>query len=133
MDQYTEAHLIVSAIRLLKHKSGGQPAVEDVCRMVEISTEAGLALCRKLAEKNIVQTYEDPFSIRVDIKDHLQIETLPKTEIPEDNISGDLERFMAKKQQESKKIETIQAELDKKRQDKFSDIEAQLKKQFKSS
>ena len=133
MDQYTEAHLIVSAIRLLKHQSGGQPAVEDVSRMIQISTEAGLAMCRKLAEKDIVQTYEDPFSIRVDIKDHLQIETLPKSEIAEDNISGDLERFMAKKQQESKKIEAIQAELDKKRQDKFSDIEAQLKKQFKNS
>ncbi len=133
MDQYTEAHLIVSAIRILKHKGGGQPAVEDVCKLVEISTEAGLAICRKLCEKNIVQTYEDPFSIRVDVKDHLQIETLPKTEIPEDNISGDLERFMARKQEESKKIETIQAELDRKRQDKFSDIEAQLKKQFKDS
>ena len=130
MDLYTEAHLFAAAVRILHHRKGTQPSVDDLCAMLDISTEHGLSVARKLAAKGILETFEDPFSIRLGIGNHLLIEELPRAGAKESSISDELARFMAKKKSEEKKIETIQAELDKKKKSMFSDIEKKLKKQF---
>jgi 2-succinyl-5-enolpyruvyl-6-hydroxy-3-cyclohexene-1-carboxylate synthase len=132
MDAYTEAHLFVAAIRLLQHKSGSQPTMEDISTMLEISTEQVLATGRKLAEKGIVEQLKDPFSVRFAIIDHTKIENLPQKVTEETGLSQELEKFMAQKKQDEKKIETIQAELDKKKQSLFESIEQKFKKELKN-
>lgn len=130
MDAYTEAHLFVAAMRLLQHKTGTQPAIDEICAMLEISTEQGLATGRRLAAKGIVEKMEDPFSVRFAISDHTVIENLPRTTNEETGLSMELEQFMAKKKQDEKKIESIQAELDRKKQAMFESIEQKLKKEM---
>lgn len=130
MDAYTEAHLFVAAMRLLQHKSGTQPSIDEICTMLEISTEQGLATGRRLADKGIVEKMEDPFSVRFAIKNHTGIEHLPRETSEETGLSQELEQFMAKKKQDEKKIETIQAELDRKKQAMFESIEQKLKKEM---
>lgn len=130
MDAYTEAHLITAAIRLLHHNKGSQPSVDDVGRLLEVSVEHCLSVSRKLAAAGILELIEEPFGVRLMIADHLKIEELDRKEPDKDSLSRDLERFMAKKKQESKKIETIQAELDRKKQSMFSSIEEKLKKEL---
>ena len=78
MDPYTEAHLFVAAIRLLQHQKQTPPAIEDVCKTLDVSVEAGLAVCRKLQKSSIVTMSEDPFSIKLGVDNHLEIENLPK-------------------------------------------------------
>lgn len=130
MDAYTEAHLFIAAMRLLQHKSGTQPAIDDICTMLGISTEQGLATGRKLADKGIVEKMQDPFSVRFAITDHTRIEDLPRDTTEETGLSQELEQFMARKKQDEKKIETIQAELDRKKQSLFESIEQKLKKEM---
>lgn len=130
MDPYTEAHLYVAAIRLLYYQKKSPPAIEDVCTTLEVSVEAGLAVCRKLAKREIVTISEDPFSIKLGIGNHLEIEKLPRDQSDEDNLSKDLEKFMAKKKDMDKKVEAIQADLQKKKQDLHSDIEAKLRQEM---
>ena len=130
MDPYTEAHLFVAAIRLLQHQKKTPPAIEDVCKTLNVSIEAGLAVCRKLQKSSIVTMSEDPFSIKLGVDNHLEIENLPKEQKDGDSLNDDLEKFMAKKQDMDKKVEAIQAGLQKKKQDLHSDIEARLRKEM---
>ena len=130
MDPYTEAHLFVAAIRLLHHQKQSPPVLEDICNTLDVSIEAGLAICRKLEKHSIVTISEDPFSIIVGIDDHLEIEKLPREQDDGDALSKDLEKFMAKRKDMDKKVEAIQAGLQKKRQDLHSDIEARLRQEM---
>lgn len=130
MDPYTEAHLFVAAIRLLHHQKQTPPAIEDVCETLNVSVEGALAVCRKLEKSSIVTMSEDPFSIKLGVGNHLEIENLPKEQKDGDSLSEDLEKFMAKKQDMDKKVEAIQAGLQKKKQDLHSDIEARLRQEM---
>lgn len=130
MDPYREAHLFVATIRVLHYQKQSPPAIEDICEMLNLSTEAGLATCRKLEKQAIVTISEDPFSIKLSIDDHLAIEKLPKQEEAADALSKDLEKFMAKKQDMDKKVAAIQADLQKKKQNLQSDFEARLRKEM---
>ncbi len=130
MDPYTEAHLFVAAIRLLHYKKQSPPAIEEVCETLNVSVEAALSVCRKLQKHSIVTISEDPFSIKLGIDNHLEIEKLPREQEDGDSLSKDLEKFMAKKKDMDKKVEAIQAGIQKKKQDLHSDIEARLRQEM---
>jgi hypothetical protein len=130
MDAYTEAHLFVAAIRVLQHQTGCPPKLEDVCTMLSMSIELGHTLCRKLAKRGIVETFEDPFSIKLAVANHLDIETLAKTITEENTLAKELEKFQSEKKNVEQKVAAIQAEMAKKRQDLFADIEAKFKKEI---
>ncbi len=130
MDPYHEAHLLVAAIRILHHKKHSPPTIEEVCSTLDISVESGLATCRNLDKRGIIELSEDPFSIKLGIVDHLEIEKLPRETKKGDNLSKELEAFMAKKKDMDKKVEEIQADLKKKRQDMHGGIEEKLRKEM---
>ena len=130
MDPYTEAHLFVAAIRLLNYQKKSPPTIEEVCTALDVSVEAGLSVCRKLQKRSIVAISEDPFSIKLGIDNHLEIENLPRQQEDRDSLSKDLEKFMAKKKDMDKKVEAIQAGLQKKKQDLHSDFEARLRNEL---
>ena len=130
MDPYTEAHVFTAAVRVIEFNTNSPASVDDACKLINMSTEDGLRICRKLEKDNIVKIMEDPFSVRISIIDHLAIEKLPREQPKEDSLSQELEAFKAKKQDMDKKVEAIQAELAKKRESMFSDLEQKLKSEL---
>jgi hypothetical protein len=130
MDAYTEAHLFVAAIRVLHHQGGCPPNLEDVCTMVRLSVELGHTLCRKLVKRGIIETFEDPFTIKLAVANHLDIELLPKKVTEDNSLAKELEKFQSEKKNVEQKVATIQAEMAKKRQDLFADLEAKFKKEM---
>ncbi|MBU1568700.1 MAG: hypothetical protein KJ630_24120 [Proteobacteria bacterium] len=130
MDAYTEAHLFVAAIRVLQHQAGCPPKLEDVCAMLSLSVELGHTLCRKLVKRGIIETFEDPFSIKLAVANHLDIETFPKKVTEENSLAKELEKFQSEKKNVDQKVAAIQAEMAKKRQNLFADIEAKFKKEI---
>jgi len=130
VDLYTEAHLLVAAVRLTEHKHKRAAMIEDVCVLLDMSDESVHAVCRKLEKRGIVHVVKDPFSVRVSIADHLEIEKLPRGTDDKNNLAKELKEFQAKKEDMNKKIEAIQGELEKKRKSMFSDIEQKLKKEI---
>jgi hypothetical protein len=130
MDEYTEAHLFVAAIRVLQHLEKFPPNIEDVCTMLRVSVESGHAVCRNLHKLKIIEIYSDPFSVKLSVADHLGIEKLPKQAEEENRLARELEKFQAEKKSAEEKVATIQAEMAKKRQDLFADIEAKFKKEL---
>ncbi|MBU0909782.1 MAG: hypothetical protein KKA54_21165 [Proteobacteria bacterium] len=129
MDQYTEAHVFVAAIRVLEHQKKRPPTIEEICEMISISLEAGYALCRKLKEKGIMRTVEGNFGVKLFVEDHLKIEEIPRGEKKND-LAQELAEFQKKQQNKNKKVEAIQEELARKRHEKFAEIEAKLKKEL---
>ena len=130
MDPYSEAHLFVASVRVVSHKSKSPASIDDICDVIGFSTENALRVARKLEKLNIVKIMEDPFSLRISVHDHTAIENLPKDKKEEDGLVQELEAFKAKKQNMDKKVEQIQADLAKKRESMFSDIEEKLKAQL---
>ena len=111
MDPYNEAHIFVAAVRILQHLKHTAPPVEDVCKWLDISVESGLAVCRKLKQLGIIEILEDPFSCRLSVANHLEIEKLPREVSDDGALARDLEQFMAKKKNMDKQVEEIQAAL----------------------
>ncbi len=130
MDTYSEAHLFVAAIRILNHHKGAAPSLEEVSDMLKVSDESAHATCRNLKKFGIIDTMEDPFTIKVVIADHLKIEELPRELSEEDNLAKEIERFQAKKKNFDEKVSSIQAEIEKKKKGLFSDLEAKFKEEM---
>lgn len=128
MDEYTEAHLFVAAVRILQHRQHSPPAVEEVGEMLGISLEAAHAIRRRLADLGILQSLTDPFTTKVSVADHLAIEKLPKVEREENALARELEKFNASKKDMDKKVADIQAELERKKKAMFADVEKLFKK-----
>ena len=130
IDEYTEAHIFVAAIRVLQHQGGCPPDLADVCKMLHVSEEVGHTLCRKLVKRGIIETFDDPFTVKLAVANHLDIETLPKKVAEENNLAKELAKFQSEKKNVDQKVAAIQAELAKKKQDIFADIEAKFKKEM---
>lgn len=130
MDAYTEAHLFAAAIRVLQHQAGCPPKLEDVCAMLGFSIEVGHTLCRRLEKLGIIETFADPFSLKLAVANHLEIENLPRKAEEESSLARELEKFQSEKKNADQKVAAIQAEMAKKRQDLFADIEAKFKKEM---
>lgn len=130
MDAYTEAHLFVAAVRVLEFQKQSTPSVEDICTMLGFSIENGHRLCRKYQREGIVKVVEDPYSQKVAVADHLAIEQLPKSTAEESSIEQEVKKFQEAKRQSDKKVADIQEELEQKKKDMLSDIEAKFKKEM---
>lgn len=128
MDEYTEAHLFVAAVRILQHRQHSPPAVEEVGEMLGISVELAHSIRRRLSDLGIVQSLTDPFTTKVSVADHLAIEKLPKEEREENALARELEKFQASKKDMDKKVADIQAELERKKKAIFADVEKMFKK-----
>lgn len=128
MDTYTEAHLFVAAIRILHHLKNCPPNLEDVCTMLQISIESGHTICRNLKKIGIIETFEDPFTIKLSVANHLELEKIPRQTVQENTLAKELEKFHAGKKNMDQKIADIQAELAKKKKEMFAGLEAAFKK-----
>ena len=128
-DFYTQAHLMVAAIRVFEHKNSRQPTIEELCQTIEFSVEKGNFICRKLEELEIVEAVEGSYGTRLFVRDHLKIEDIPRGE-SENNFEEELKKFQDDRKAITQKIETFQAEQKQKKKDLFSEMEKKLKKEL---
>jgi len=126
-DFYSNAHLVVAAIRIHTHQNSTPPSMDQVCRIISFSLEQGNFICKKLKGLGIVDVVEGGFGTRLFIKNHLKIEEIPKGK-KEDNLEESLKAFQNSRKDFTRKIESVQAEQAKKQKDLFAELEKKLKK-----
>jgi len=126
-DFYSNAHLVVAAIRILTHRESTPPSIDQVCRTIAFSLEQGNFICKKLKEIGVVDVVEGGFGTRLFVKNHLKIEEIPKAK-KEDTLEESLKAFQNSKKDFTKKIESFQAKQAKKQRDLFAELEEKLKK-----
>ncbi len=128
-DEYTNAHLVVSAIRVLEHRKGAPPSVDDVCGMLSFPAEQGFRLCRKLKDLGIIDLVEGAFGTRLAVRDFMKIETISR-ETREKGLQDALEQFKSTQDAYSDKVAAIKAAQEKKRKDLFEKVRKNLKKEL---
>ena len=128
-DFYSQAHLLVAAIRVYEHLNSRPPTLDDLCRTINFSIEQGHFLCRKLEELDIIEAVEGSYGVRLFIHDHTKIEEIPRGE-PESNLEKELKTFQDNQKAFSKKIESFQAQQKQKKKDLFAEMEKKLKEEI---
>ena len=123
---YRNGHLFVAAVRILEHQKASPPLIEDVCSLLSFSLEHGHFLCNKLEAMGIVELVEGGYGKRVFIKNHLALEKIPQ-EGGESRLEEALKTFQSSRKTYEKKVATIQADQEKKKQNLFADLEKKLK------
>ncbi|MFC1523855.1 hypothetical protein ACFL6N_03600 [Thermodesulfobacteriota bacterium] len=123
---YDEAHLFVAAIRVLNHQKGGPPSLEDICELLDISLEGAGTMSHKLEKHGVVNVTTTPYSTKLFLLDHLRLEEFEQHQ-EDSGLDKEIEDFQKSRTDMTAKVESIQAELAKKKQDLFADLEKQLK------
>lgn len=127
---YQDGHLFVAAVRILEHQKATPPLVEDVCGLLSFSLEHGHFLLNKLEELGIVEVVAGGYGKRVFIKNHLALEGIPR-QGQESRLDEALKTFQSARKGYEKKVATIKADQEKKKQNLFADLEKKLKQDLK--
>jgi hypothetical protein len=126
LDMYQKAHLLAAAIRILEYRHTSPPAIEAVCRFLEISTEEGGLWVRKFEEAGILESVESAQGIRLSIRDHLKIEEIPRG-VSETLLDKELKNFQNARKGLTQKVESFQAAQAEKKKQMFAELEKKLK------
>jgi hypothetical protein len=129
IDFYSEAHLLVAAIRIFEHLNSRPPDVDELCRTIKFSIEKVNFICRKLENLGIIEAVEGSYGARWYIGDHRKIEDIPRGE-PESKLEAELKKFQETQKAFSQKMETLQAQQKRKKKDRFADMEKKLKEEL---
>jgi len=127
-DLYSNAHLVVAAIRVLTHQKSAPPSIDTVCQALSFSLEQGNFICNKLAETEVIEIVEGAYGTRLFIKDHLKIEDIPKGD-QVSSLEDDLKKFQDSRKDFTKKIESFQTKQAKKQKNLFAELEKKLKQE----
>lgn len=125
-DLYSEAHLVVAAIRIFENSNAAPPSVDDVCNILSFSLEQGNLICKKLNEIGIIDLVAGGYGTKLFIKDHMKIEEIPKGE-KEGKLEEELRKFQNSQKNITQKIESLQAKQTKEQKSLFVELEKQLK------
>ncbi|MEE8400521.1 MAG: hypothetical protein V3S89_16025 [Desulfobacterales bacterium] len=126
MDFYTEAHLVIAAIRMVEYQKKTPPSIDDICKALSYTLEHGNRICRKLFDMQAIHLIEGAYGSRLHILDHLKLEDIPRGE-EEDRLSDELKKFQASRDNMSEKIDLIKAEQAEKKKSLFAELDKQLK------
>ena len=126
-DLYSDAHLIVAAIRVLERRNSVPPSIEDVCKFLSFSLEQGNFICRKLGGIDAIEIVEGVFGTRLFIKNHLALEEIPRG-TKTSGMDAELKKFQDSRKELTKKVASIQAQQAEKKKNLFAELDSQLKK-----
>ena len=126
---YEDGHLIVAAVRVLSHNADKPPTPEGLAELLGLAPDFVRNLVVALGDQGILKVVENPFEIRTEVKNHIKLEELPK-EAHGPSIQDELDEFVKQKKKEvedTKKMFTMD-EIEKKKQEKMSKLDEEMKK-----
>lgn len=100
-----EAHLLVSAIRILENQNDRLPVPLEIAALLDMSESSVRLQLNNLADLGIIILVESAFETHVEIKNYLQIEDLSSEEGPA--IADDLAAFDLKKEEEAQRMANL--------------------------
>jgi hypothetical protein len=125
-DFYSDAQLVVAAIRIGEHRHSTPPSLEEICDTLAFSIEKGNFVLRKLKEMEIIGVVKGSYGDRFFIRDHLKLEDIPRRQ-EANRFEEELKKFKNTQKALSQKVESIKAEQTQKKKDLFSEMEKKLK------
>ena len=123
---YTQAHLVVAAIRIFENQDNTSTSIEKVCEIISFSLEHGNFICKKLEELGIIEIVQGAYGPGLFIKNHLKIEEIPRDE-EQSKLEEELEKFRKDREDLSNKVKSFQTENAERQKKLFADLEKKLK------
>ena len=123
-----QAHLVVAAVRVLAHKHGRPPSVEEIAELLGLSKELGGHLVRALEARGIVQIIKSPFDLRVELRDHLKIEELP-LEDTGPGLKDEVEEFHKRFKKKQEQLQNLfdSGALEERKKQRLAGLDEELK------
>jgi len=128
-DFYTEAHLLVAAIRVHEHVHSRPATLEDVCRLLALSAEHAGIISRKLEDLGVIEAVQGSFGIRLFVRDHLKLEDIPRGELGR-KLEDEVKKFQDTQRSFTQKIESLRVEQAGKKKNLFAEMEKKLKEEL---
>ena len=128
-DFYSEAHLLVAAIRVHEHVHSQPATLEDVCRMLSFSPEHAGIISRRLEDLGILEAVQGSFGARLFVRDHRKLEDIPRGELGR-KLEDEVKKFQDHQRAFTQKIETLKAEQAGKKKNLFAEMEKKLKEEL---
>lgn len=126
---YEDGHLLVAGVRVLCDRLKHPPSFEELADFLGRSREWTAVLAGALEREGILLLVDSAFVTRVEVKDHLKLESL--TRAAEDTgLDDELRSFTEKRRAEDEKLEGLFSggESVRRHRDKMDDLEDQLKR-----
>lgn len=126
---YEDGHLIVASIRVLSHKASKPPTPEGVAELLGLPAEFVRNLVVALGDEGILRVVENPFEIRAEVADYSKLEDLPR-ESTSPTIKDELDDFVKRRKKAAEETEKALSldEMEKKKKEKLSKFEEEMKK-----
>ena len=123
-----QAHLVVAAVRVLGHKLGRPAAIEEIGELIGYSKELTGHLVRALEACGIVQEIKSPFDVRVEVRDHVKIEALPREDTGP-GLQDEVEEFHKRFQKKQEELQNLfdSGDQETKKKERFAGLEDELK------
>ena len=128
-DFYTEAHLLVAAIRVHEHVHSRPATLEDVCRLLALSAEHAGIISRRLEDLGIIEAVQGSFGTRMFLRDHLRLEDIPRGELGR-KLEDEVKKFQDTQRSFTQKIESLRVEQAGKKKNLFAEMEKKLKEEL---
>lgn len=114
---------------MLTHSGGKPPTPELIAELLDLAVDFVRTLVVTLGDEGILRVVENPFEIRVEVADYKKLEDLPR-DASGPTMRDELETFIQTKQDEYEATEKMlnPDEMEKKRKDKMSEMEDEMKK-----
>jgi DNA-binding transcriptional ArsR family regulator len=128
-DFYTEAHLLVAAIRVHEHVHSRPATIEDVCRLLALSAEHAGIIARRLEDLGIIEAVQGSFGTRMFLRDHLRLEDIPRGELGR-KLEDEVKKFQDTQRSFTQKIESLRVEQAGKKKNLFAEMEKKLKEEL---
>lgn len=125
---FGEGHLFVAALRVLEHRTGAPPTLDQIREMLGFGAEQTALISRRLMEEGIVAQVEGAFDGRWLVVNYLKLEELPRDATEPTQLDHALKKFQSEKNKMAQKVETIKEQQALKKKDLFAEIEKKLKK-----
>ncbi len=122
-----QAHLILSAVRVLAHRETVPPRVADVAELLGLAPEPVAVAVRELVELEILREVADAYGARLEIGDYLKIEELAAGGGPA--MQSELKSFSERRRERDEALrKQFAGDLQSGKKEKFSRLEEDLKK-----
>ena len=125
---YERGHLIVAALRVLRHRDSRAPQDTDIAELLGWAPEAVRTALSHLDEAGIVRDLRTPFESRIELGDCTLLEDLPR-EHDAPAMEEEVRSFLGGRQAKQQDLANLfgSGELDAKARDKHSELAERLK------
>jgi hypothetical protein len=127
----SEGHLVVAAVRVLRHRDDRPPTDEEIADLLDLPREEVAHWARGLERHGVLRLVASAFDARWDVEDHTRLETLPAA-ADEAAMRKELASFEAKSRERHADLSELFGDAEGARSARTSRLEDELRK-FKQS